>query len=189
MAKESNQVTHESVEQLKRRFKESDLHTIVPSIAKSISVLSPGLLAELRRGPLDGGGSAAFWRLMAKFQVPKDLERKWAGLIQSIAILIPKGDRSERKSPHNPTVGLGTVLYQANFSELRLARLLSARQDMRIELTIRACRRLAASNCHQLNLITLAKLVLFNDEEAEYRVAREYYRAEIRESAKNETSK
>lgn len=179
MTKERKKAMNESIEQPERGFNGGDLNTIVPSIAKSISVLSPGLLAELRRGLLDGGGSAAFWRIMAKFEVPIHLEKEWAGLIQSIAILIPKGDRSERTSPHNPTVGLGTALYQANFSELRLARLLSARQDMRIDLTIRACRRLAASRYNQLNLITLAKLVLFNDEYAEYRVAREYYRAEF----------
>lgn len=165
-----------------------DLKKIVPSIAASIAVLDSGLLAALRRGPLEDGGSVAFWQLMAKYQIPEYQERRWAVLIQAIAILTPKGERSLDRSPHNPKKGLGVALYNANFSELRLARLLSARQDMRLDLTVRACRRLAACNCNEFDIITLAKLILFDDDYNEHKIAREYFRTESQQESNKENN-
>ncbi len=74
---------------------------------------------------------------------------------------------------------MGTALYRAQVSELRLARLLNVPLSMRRELTIRACRRLAATGHNRFDLWTLARFLLFSDDERPARdIAKAYYRAE-----------
>ena len=86
---------------------------------------------------------------------------------------------------------MGQVLCDAGFSELRLARLLAAAPDLRLELAVRACRRLAASEPTRFNLVTLGYFVLFGGESTDRRIARDYYRADAaarRKSQDGETS-
>ena len=73
---------------------------------------------------------------------------------------------------------MGAALYKAGVSELRLARLLDAPREMRRDLTVRLCRRLAATEHKRFHLRTLAELILFGSEETNRRIARDYYRAE-----------
>ena len=73
---------------------------------------------------------------------------------------------------------MGTALYKAGVSELRLARLLGAPKEMRRDLGIRACRRLAGTEHKRFHLRTLAELILYGSEETNHRIARDYYRAE-----------
>ena len=73
---------------------------------------------------------------------------------------------------------MGQALCDAGFSELRLARLLTAAPDLRLELAVRTCRRLSASEPNRFNLVTLSYFVLFGDESTDRRIARDYYRAE-----------
>ena len=86
---------------------------------------------------------------------------------------------------------MGQVLYDAGFSELRLARLLAAAPDLRLELAVRTCRRLATSEPNRFNLVTLGYFVLFGGESTDRRIARDYYRADAaarRKSQNGETS-
>ena len=152
-------------------------HTLmlIPRIAKEIAMLERGLLAELRRGPLSGAGSVAFWKLVAEYDIPNYRELNWAVLTQAIAILTPKGEIAKNNSAYDPDVSMGRALYQSKFSDLRLARLLSARQDMRLDIIIRACRRLAAQKCNRFDLRTLARFILFQDVSTDQKIAREFY--------------
>lgn len=164
---------------------------VIPSLAMEIARLDPGAAAALRRGPLDGAGSAAFWRLLAKHDL-RGHPRKWAALIQSIAILTPKGRNRAKVPAHDPNRPLGKALHAAGVSELRLARLLGAPPGLRPELAVRTCRRLAATEFNRFNLVTLGQFLLFGDDKRPARwIARDYYRAAftaMRKSEDKETS-
>lgn len=150
---------------------------VIPRLAMEIARLDPGAAAALRRGPLDGAGSAAFWRLLAKHSL-RGRARKWAALVQSIAILTPKGRNPAKLSAHEPTRSMGEALQAAGVSELRVARLLGAPPELRPELAVRTCRRLAATEFKRFNLVTLGQFLLFgNDKRPARWIARDYYRA------------
>ena len=152
-----------------------------PRLAAYIANLDPGSAAALRRGPLAGAGTAAFWKLAAEHAssgADRD-ERGWAALLQAIAILTPKGRETDRTPAHDPKVPMGAALYGAEVSELRLARLLGAPRGMRRGLALRLCRRLAATEHKRFDLRTLEELILFDDCTSR-RIARDYYRAEAK---------
>lgn len=158
---------------------------IVPKLAQRIMHLGPGPAAALRRGPTKGSGTAAYWRLVA--QLEKDGLRgeseAWKTIIQSIAILTPPGQDPKKQSSHDRTVPMGVALFNAGLSELRLAHLLNARTAGRRQLVVRTCRRLASSGHFRFDLRTLAHFVLDqNSDRPADRIAREYYRAEARQS-------
>ena len=151
-----------------------------PRFAAYIANLDPGSAAALRRGPLAGAGAAAFWRLAAEYAssgVARD-EPGWAALVQAIAILTPKGRETDRTPAYDPKVPMGAALHEAGISELRLARLLGAPREMRRDLAVRLCRRLAATEHKRFDLRTLEKLILFDDDHTNHKIARDYYRAE-----------
>ena len=156
-----------------------DTGAIVLRMAGLIATLDPGPAASLRRNPLAGLGTAPFWDLLARNDVEASGERleRWAAVIQAMAILTPKGRDSAKLSAHNGAVPMGVALHQAGVSEQRLARLLSARGEMRRDLLIRTCRRLAASEPVRFDLRTLAKFVLYEDESQSRFIARKYYTA------------
>ena len=158
------------------------LEQIAPRLARHIAGLDPGSAAALRRGPLAGAGAAAFWKLTAEHApiAASQDEKGWAALIQAIAILTPKGREADRRSAHDPTIPMGATLYEAGISELRLARLLGAPREMRRDLAVRICRRLAATEHKRFHLRTLAELILFERENTDRRIARDYYRAEAK---------
>ena len=161
------------------------LGQIVARLAREIAVLDPGSAAALRRGPQSGAGAAAFWKLLATYgptyEMDENREEGWAMLIQAIAILTPKGRRIEdppNLSVHDPQIPMGAALHDAEVSELRLARLLTAPQQMRRTLSIRLCRRLAAAEQRRFDLRTLANFILYGDDVAGRRIAKDYYRAQ-----------
>ncbi len=158
------------------------LNEVVPQLAYEVTRLSPGPAAALRRGPLEGAGAAAFWKLMAE-HVPNATaaqETGWAALIQCVAILTPKGREPSKVSAHKHSVPMGGALHSAGLSELRLARLLDAPQPMRRTLSIRLCRWLAGSEQNRFNLVTLGRFILFRNESTDRKIAREYYGADAR---------
>ena len=162
--------------------KQAETHSlgqVVFGLAAEIARLTPGPAAALRRGPLSGAGAAAFWQLMATHQPRTNDEAGWAALIQGIAILTPKGTDPNKKSAHEYRFRMGTVLHQAEFSELRLARLLNAPQEIRRDLAVRLCRRLSRTEHNRFNLGTLARFILFADDETDRQIARDYYRAKV----------
>ena len=154
-----------------------DIGAIVPRMAGLIATLDPGPAASLRRDPLAGSGTAPFWDLLARNNIQASGERleRWAAVIQAIAILTPKGRDSAKLLAHNGTVPMGFALHQAKVSDLRLARLLSAKGAMRRDLLIRTCRRLAAREPVRFDLRTLAKFVLYEDESQAQFIARKFY--------------
>ena len=84
-----------------------NLPEAIPKIAAEIARLDPGPAAALRRGPRNGAGAAAFWKLLAKHN-PVGAERNeagWAALVQAIAILTPKGRGPEKKGSSAESVG------------------------------------------------------------------------------------
>lgn len=165
---------------------DSDIGGKIVRLAGAISRLEPGPAASLRRDPLAGSGSAAFWSMLAKNGIHprrEELERRWATVIQAIAILTPKGrGDSDRPKPsaHDGAVPMGAALHQLGISQQRLARLLSARGEMRRDLVIRTCRRLAAKDAVRFDLRTLAGFVLFEHESQARWIARKYYTARAR---------
>ena len=69
--------------------------------------------------------------------------------------------------------------------------MLAAAPDMRLELVIRICRRLAAREPNRFNLVTLGYFVLYGSDSTDRRIARDYYRADAaarRRSQDTETS-
>ena len=170
-----------------------DLSEIVPKLASAIARLDPGPAAALRFGPLAGAGAAAFWKLIAE-HVPNAAESNlvgWAAVLQAIAILTPKGRDPQKKSAHDRQLPMGSALYKAGLSELRLASLLAATSDRRRERAIRACRRITASEQNRFDLVTLAKFILFGDDRTDRRIASYFYRADTdarRELQNKETS-
>lgn len=164
---------------------DSDVGGKIVQLAGAISGLEPGQAASLRRDPLAGSGSAAFWYLLAKNGIHpgrKQLEC-WATVIRAIALLTPKGRRDSDRPKHSPHDGanpMGTALQRAGISEQRLARLLSARGGMRRDLVIRTCRRLAAKEAVRFDLRTLARFVLFEHESEARWIARKYYAAHVK---------
>ena len=165
----------------------------IPKIAMEIARFDPGPAAALRHGPRNGAGAAAFWKLLARYD-PVGATRNesgWAALIQAIAILTPKGRDPKKRPAHDYSLSMGQVLFDAGFSELRLARMLAAAPDMRLELAIRICRRLAAREPNRFNLVTLGYFVLYGSDSTDRRIARDYYRADAaarRRSQDTETS-
>lgn len=156
----------------------------VARLAGEIAVLDPGAAAALRRGPQSGAGAAAFWKLLSRHGPAHELDRSredgWGTLIQAIAILTPKGGNrngAPEVSAHEPRIAMGAALHDADISELRLARLLAAPEQMRRTLTVRLCRRLAAADQRRFDLRTLAHFIL-NGGDAGRRIARDYYRAQ-----------
>lgn len=171
-----------------------NLGDLIPRLATEIAHLDPGSAAALRRGPLNGAGVAAFWKLLARYSPDGD-ERRWAALIQAIAILTPRSRKPEKDSAHQREPSMGKALFKAEVSEMRLARLLAAPSGQRSELAVRTCRRLARTDFNRFNLVTLGQLVLSGDthaaQKAGQRIARDYYRADLsamRESKSKETS-
>ena len=169
-----------------------DLPEAIPKMAFEMARLDPGPAAALRRGPLRGAGAAVFWKLLARHNpVAEHDEAGWAALIQAIAVLTPKGRDPKKQSAHHYSLSMGRALCEAKFSELRLARLLSAPPELRREVAVRTCRHLAAGEFNRFNLVTLGEFVLFGGDRTDRRIARDYYRARAaaeRASQDGETS-
>ena len=160
------------------------LERIVPRVAQRIARLGPGPAAALRRSPTKGSGTAAYWQLVARLEDGLlGKSEAWKTIIQSMAILTPRGQDPKKQSCHDRAVPMGLALFDAGLSELRLAHLLNARTDARRRLVVHTCRRLASSGHHRFNLTTLARFVLYqNSDKPAQDIAREYYRAEARQS-------
>ena len=168
----------ESSTVLEKQTETQSLGQVVSGLAREIARLTPGPAAALRRGPLSGAGAAAFWQLMATHQPRTNDEAGWAAFIQGIAILMPKGTDPEKNSAHEYRFPMGSVLSKAEFSELRLARLLNAPKEIRRDLAVRLCRRLSRTEHSRFNLETLARFILRADDETDRRIARDYYRTD-----------
>ena len=158
-----------------------------------------GDLAELRRMDPDAPDSAVFWRLLAKEGLlVHDLavERKWALILHGIALMTPtNAGEGITRTAHDSQMPVGSALFLggevrrgdlAFYSETRLNRLLTAREEMLRTLLARMFRMLAAAGVC-FNWREMARFI-FNDgeaatEEARRRIASAYYQAERRNAS------
>ena len=156
-----------------------------------------GDLAELRRMDPDEPDAAAFWRLMAQYDLlnsSEDVERKWGLIIHGIALMTPTNrGEGNPNTAHNGSMPVGRALYlggesqrsAAFYSEARLNRLLTSGGPMLRTLLGRKFRMLAANGV-AFNWREMAQFILnegYDEDAAEQnrrRIAREYYRAERR---------
>ena len=174
---------------------------IAVSFAGQIAQLAQyrrGDLAELRRMDPDAPDSAVLWRLLAKegllFHDPA-VERKWALILHGIALMTPtNAGESITRTAHDSQMPVGSALFLGGevrrdsgfYSETRLNRLLTAREEMLRTLLARMFRMLAAAGVC-FNWREMARFI-FNDgeaatEEARRRIARDYYQAERRNAS------
>lgn len=157
-----------------------------------------GDLAELRRMDPDKPDAAAFWRLMAQYDLLNSneaVERKWGLIIHGIALMTPTNSgEGNSNTAHNGLMPVGRALYlggesqrsAAFYSEARLNRLLTSGGPMMRTLLARMFRMLAAGGV-TFNWREMAQYILnegLDDdtpvEQNRRRIAREYYRAERR---------
>lgn len=166
---------------------------------------SRGDLAGLRRmDPDEPGTTAAYWRLMAEKNLLSSpvIERKWALILHGIALMTPRaGDEGgDNRTAHEGYMPVGRALFLGGdagrrergfYSESRLNRLLTAREDMLRTLLARMFRMMAAAD-QPFNWREMARFILNEDDEERFemarrRIASEYYQAE-RRSAHTETN-
>ena len=162
-----------------------------------------GDLAELRRMNPDAPDAAVFWQLLSRYELlgSPAMESRWGLILHGIALMTPTAGREipadsdgYRPSAHNPTVPVGLALYQGGdpnrgeqgfYSETRLNRLLTARDEMFRTLAARAFRMLGRAG-QPFNWRDMATLILNEDndrgEEIRRRIARSYYQAQRRSS-------
>lgn len=155
--------------------------------AAKLQHLAPGPLAELRR-MTPPAGAPVFWRLVAQHRDTigrqKD-EASWMEIVRILAILTPKGDPARRSALHNPRRRLGEVLCDGGdpdwvgprplVSQLRLARLMSARGPQRAELLRHAARMVVHSRRDIGVDVADIALVLLRPADGR-RLAEPYYR-------------
>lgn len=162
-------------------------------LSRKLPRLSTGDRARLRRGPLDAGeaGAPAFWKLAAHEKYGFAATPEWAAIVQAMAILTPRpadGDDNP-KGPHDLSNRLGKGLCDGGnaswgqvssdprpvLSELRLAKMLAAKGNLRRELVVRAAKIMAKSGA-PVNCADLARFILDeNSDEPARQIARNYY--------------
>lgn len=168
------------------------------SMAGYISQLAEhqrGDFAELRRMDPDEPDAAAFWRLMANYDLldtRETVESKWGLIINGIALMTPTGSGDGNPTTaHNGSMPVGRALYlggesqraSAFYSEARLNRMLTSGGPMLRTLLSRMFRMLAGGGV-TFNWREMAQFILnegYDHDAAEKgrrRIAREYYRAE-----------
>ena len=150
-----------------------------------------GDLAELRRMNPDKLDAAAFWRLTSRRGLlgqPR-LERKWALILQGVALMTPTA--STGRSAHDKSTPVGRALFIGGdpdrtagfYSETRLNRLLTARGSMLASLLTRMFRMMASAG-QPFDWVEMADLILsdgHNEKAADRvrrRIASAYYQAE-----------
>lgn len=139
--------------------------------------LSPGDLADLRRLRPEEPASPAFWKLAATYlsdSLPggpgrEEAERRWAAVLGALANL---------RGLHRSDRPLGRALAEAGLSEMRLLRLLRARDAALYDVT-RGVVHYLAQKAEPADLGQLAGLLLDQDgdraEAIRRRIARAFY--------------
>lgn len=176
--------------------------SLVSKVAQ-LATHNRGDVAALRRMDPDNPDAAAFWRLMAEYDLLGNpvVERKWALILHGIALMTPTSSgKGVTRTAHNGFIPVGQALFwgreaQASrgfYSESRLNRLLTARGPMLRTLLARLFRMLASDV--PFNWREMASFILnegYNEEAAEqarHRIARAYYQAERRSAVQDDGS-
>lgn len=129
--------------------------------------------AALKRLTPDRPPSLAFYRFCV-LHLPDNWQNNvgaWQTLLAGLAIM--------GVQPHRPDRPVGQALAEHRYSEARLERLLMARDDVLLTLTLRLVRFLAAKG-ESVNWLDLAKLLLTKDRDEQQtirlKIASDYYR-------------
>jgi CRISPR system Cascade subunit CasB len=149
---------------------------LAPAIAVALAAASPGERAAARR--MDSRGSPLFWRVTARLRLSTHEEAAWLRLMRMIALLTPAAATG---TIHDKDRKVGTVLADGGqagarlekpfLSEPRLARLLAARGEARLDALERSVRMIARAR-PKLDVVDLAWVVLRDDSG---HLARDYY--------------
>lgn len=148
--------------------KEDRLAHCALSIAAALAAAPPGNKGEARR--MDVAGAPVFWQLITRLQLSPAEEPIWLVYTRMVALLTPA---SATTSVHDAKRPLGAVLHEAGVSEQRLARLLCARGQARLEALERMIRGIVRTR-PRLDLVSLARAAFARDGND---IARSYYRA------------
>jgi CRISPR type I-E-associated protein CasB/Cse2 len=147
--------------------------------------LATGEEASLRRLDArhpDPRHVVSLYRLFAEQDIPAanaELTVRWSAIVNALALC---------RGAHAPGLRCGAALYEIGFSEQRLAMLLAADRETLIDLFPRLARRLTGSP-QGMDWWPLARLMLtvgLDPDEADRvrsQIAREYVRAQVRDSA------
>ena len=159
------------------------------------STFTRGDLANLRRMDIDDPDPIVI-RVMtsqdalAAWVTNDEIYRKWALILQGLALMTPKSSGDGDVSAHDGGTPVGQALYQAGYSESRFNRLLTAREEMLHTLLSRMFRMVAAAD-QRFSWREMARFIRssdYNEERAEKyrrRISSYYYRAQ-RQSAPSE---
>lgn len=133
---------------------------IATGIAAAVAHSANGDKAEARR--MTEQGTALFWRLAAKFDLPAGQEADWMRFLHLVALLTPA---TATKSVHNPSRKFGAVLADGGnqnarlekpiMSEPRLARLIASRGGSYHTALERAVRMIARTT-DEIDVVGLA---------------------------------
>lgn len=157
------------------------------------SRLTRGDLANLRRMDLDDPDPVVI-RLMtsqdalAEWVTNDVIYRKWALILQGLALMTPKSSGDNVISAHDGSTPVGRALFLGGYSESRFNRLLAAREEMLHTLLSRMFRMMAAAD-QRFSWREMARFIRssdYNKERAEQyrrRISSFYYRAQREASA------
>lgn len=155
-------------------------HKEITYLSGQLKHLSNGKLAELRRISPETPFTPTLWRLLlsrglenARFGIDQvEWEKRWATLLMGMAHCAPYLDMNRP---------LGTALFEAGWSELRLDKLLRANGEQ-LNFLIRRVAHYLANKSQPANWADIASLLFFQDgkrsEEVRIGISRAYYRAE-----------
>ncbi len=160
-----------------------NLESVIRAIAQAMgTTLSAGDVAALRRLDPDELSAPAFWKVVTAHVAPAgyltetgaartEAERRWAAAVGTLALL---------GTTHRPNCRLGRALAAAGYSELRLVRLLRAR-ERQLFTEVRTAARFLAAKGEPVDATDLARLVLSDGmqhaDEVRRDVAHAYYAA------------
>ena len=156
--------------------------------------LHRGDLANLRRMDLDDPDPVVIRMMtsqdtLAEWVTNNVIYRKWSLILHGIALMTPRSAIGGG-SAHDGNTPVGRALYQMEYSESRLNRLLTAREEMLHTLLSRMF-RMAAANDQKFSWSEMARFIRNSDyneiraEQGRRRIASYYYRAQWQASQSN----
>ena len=164
-----------------------EINKAVLSIARSLSFMSSGELAEVRRMG-EGLGCPSFWRIASQHPVLNKKTETWIQIMRTLTFFVPKGQAEKGFSLHNKNRNLGILFCDGGnpnwmgtspvVSEKRFARFLASRGSTKGQALQRMLRSLSRSfnQGSGMNVIELAGLFLFpNSEKGNRKLVKNYY--------------
>ncbi len=166
-------------ENMEVREEARGFRSLVGYLAVRVGHLGRGDAAELRRLNPDQPWSAVYWRLLASFtrkelfriggKTQDDAEKRWSVVLRA---LVHTGELN------NPEARLGRALAEAGYHELRMVRLLRAREEALLDEVSRVAKFLSVK-AEPFDFCELASLIENGDrpwaEKFRANVARSYY--------------